>query len=62
MIKNGVFDRFLKLKVIIGHLGEYILFDFWRINHWFEDFVKINGMAAKKTLTENIWVTTSGYT
>lgn len=62
IIKNGVFDRFLELKVSIGHLSEHILFDFWRINRWFEDIVKLNGMAAKKTITENIWVTTSGCT
>ncbi|KAL9544019.1 hypothetical protein MBANPS3_007836 [Mucor bainieri] len=65
MISNGVFDRFPKLKVIVGHLGEHIPFDFWRINHWFEDIEKPNGMVAKKTLAEyfneNIWVTTSGH-
>lgn len=37
MIVNGVFDRHPKLKVIIGHLGEHIPFDMWRINHWIED-------------------------
>lgn len=62
MIKNDVFDRFLKLKVITGHLGEHILFYFWRINRWFEDIAKLNGKAAKKTITKNIWVTTSGCT
>ncbi|PKX92900.1 amidohydrolase family protein [Aspergillus novofumigatus IBT 16806] len=37
LISNGVFDRFPTAKVIIGHLGEHIPFDFCRINHWFED-------------------------
>ncbi|KAJ2548068.1 hypothetical protein EV175_004973, partial [Coemansia sp. RSA 1933] len=36
IISNGVFDRFPKLKITIGHQGEHIPFDFWRINHWFE--------------------------
>ncbi|KAJ7220591.1 hypothetical protein GGX14DRAFT_431365 [Mycena pura] len=29
---NGVFDRFPKLTVIVGHLGERIPSDFWRID------------------------------
>lgn len=37
LVTNGVFDRFPKAKVIVGHLGEHIPFDFWRINHWIED-------------------------
>ncbi|CDS05966.1 hypothetical protein LRAMOSA08494 [Lichtheimia ramosa] len=64
MISNGVFDRFPKLQVIVGHLGEHIPFDFWRINHWFEDIEKPLGMVAKRTLRDyfqdNIWITTSG--
>ncbi|KAL3425707.1 amidohydrolase family protein [Phlyctema vagabunda] len=70
MISNGVFDRFPKLKVIIGHLGEHIPFDFWRINHWFEDVEKPLAAKAgdhvwKKTVVDyfktNIYVTTSGH-
>jgi predicted TIM-barrel fold metal-dependent hydrolase len=36
MVTNGVFDRHPKAQVILGHLGEHIPFDMWRINHWFE--------------------------
>ncbi|KAI9278889.1 amidohydrolase family protein [Phascolomyces articulosus] len=65
MISNGVFDRFPKLNIIIGHLGEHIPFDMWRIHHWFEDIEKPLGMKAKKTIkeyfNENIWLTTSGH-
>ena len=64
MISNGVFDRFPKLKIIIGHMGEHIIGDMWRINHWFEDTQKPRGMVAKRTIrdyfAENIWITTSG--
>ncbi|KAF7886498.1 uncharacterized protein EAF01_011176 [Botrytis porri] len=61
LISNGVCDRFPKLKLIIGHLGEHISFDFWRINHWFEDVEKHlaekNGdIPWKKTI-----ITTSGH-
>jgi 2,3-dihydroxybenzoate decarboxylase len=31
MVTNGTFDRNPKLQVIIGHLGEHIPFDMWRI-------------------------------
>jgi 2,3-dihydroxybenzoate decarboxylase len=70
MISNGVFDRFPKLKILVGHLGEHIPFDFWRINHWFEDVEKPLAAAAgnvmcKKTIYDyfktNIWLTTSGH-
>jgi 2,3-dihydroxybenzoate decarboxylase len=66
MIVNGVFDRHPKLKIIVGHLGEHIPFDLWRINHWLEDVHKPRGaVSMKKTIrdyfNENIWVTTSGH-
>ena len=67
LVTNGVFDRFPKLQVIVGHLGEHIPFDFWRINHWLEDIEKPLGLnkTCKKTIheyfRENIWITTSGH-
>lgn len=65
MVTNGVFDRHPKLQIIIGHLGEHIPFDMWRINHWFEDVKKPLGLDCKKTIreyfAENIWITTSGH-
>ncbi|EXJ65518.1 2,3-dihydroxybenzoate decarboxylase [Cladophialophora yegresii CBS 114405] len=67
MVTNGVFDRHPKLQVIIGHLGEHIPFDLWRINHWFEDIKKPLGLkeTCKKTIREyfaqNIWITMSGH-
>ena len=65
MVTNKVFDRHPNLKMIIGHLGEHIPFDLWRINHWFEDIKKPLGLDCKKTIREyfaqNIWITTSGH-
>lgn len=66
MVTNGVFDRHPALQVIIGHLGEHLPTDLWRINHWFEDIKKPLGLAetCKKSIREyfdqNIWITTSG--
>ncbi|EKG13149.1 Amidohydrolase 2 [Macrophomina phaseolina MS6] len=67
MVTNGVFDRHPKLQIIIGHLGEHLPFDLWRINHWFEDRKKLLGLEkqCKKTIRQyfdqNIWITTSGH-
>ncbi|KAK7416781.1 hypothetical protein QQX98_004974 [Neonectria punicea] len=65
MVTNGVFDRHPKLQIVIGHLGEHIPFDLWRINHWFEDVKKPLGLSCQKTIrdyfAQNIWITTSGH-
>ncbi|KAK7733554.1 hypothetical protein SLS57_000569 [Botryosphaeria dothidea] len=71
MITNGVFDRNPNLKIIVGHLGEHLPFDFWRINHWLEDVERPLAIEqgydrfAKQTIYDyfkkNIWVTTSGH-
>jgi len=67
LVTNGVFDRFPRVQVIVGHLGEHIPFDLWRINHWLEDIEKPLGLnkTCKKTIHEyfkqNIWITTSGH-
>lgn len=61
LIVNGVFDRFPKLQIIMGHLGEKLPFDFYRINHWSEDGPK---KPFQKSIfeyfNENIWITTTG--
>ncbi|PWY90641.1 amidohydrolase 2 [Aspergillus heteromorphus CBS 117.55] len=67
MVTNGVFDRHPTLQVILGHLGEHIPFDMWRINHWFEDRKKHLGLqeTCKRTIRDyfrdNLWITTSGH-
>lgn len=65
MVTNGVFDRHPKLQIIIGHLGEHLPFDLWRINHWFEDVKKPLGLDCKRTIydyfRDNVWITTSGH-
>lgn len=67
MVVNGIFDRHPNLQLIIGHLGEHIPFDMWRINHWFEDRKKPLGLSAtckkmiRQYFDENIWITTSGH-
>ncbi|OJI86422.1 2,3-dihydroxybenzoic acid decarboxylase [Aspergillus costaricaensis CBS 115574] len=70
IIINGVFDRFPNLKVIIGHMGERIPFDFWRMDHWVKGVTRPlaekNGdtVCQKEPLyyfKRNIYITTSGH-
>jgi predicted TIM-barrel fold metal-dependent hydrolase len=55
----GVFERFPKLKIIIGHFGEMMPFMLQRI----QDQELIKGPRRRSFLevwNENIWITTSG--
>ncbi|KAL9624065.1 MAG: hypothetical protein Q9160_001587 [Pyrenula sp. 1 TL-2023] len=61
MYASGVFDRFPRLKIILGHMGELLPFQLDRI-------LRQDGKGAfgkherslKAVWTENVWVTTSG--
>jgi 2,3-dihydroxybenzoate decarboxylase len=68
MITSGVFDRFPRLRVVVGHLGEALPFWSYRI-----DFMHTASLRAGRFphlaaleltpgeyLRRNIWVTTSG--
>ncbi|KGO61945.1 Amidohydrolase 2 [Penicillium expansum] len=61
---SGVFDRFPRLKVVAGHLGENIPFNLWRASHWYN---KPSKKATRPSLHDysyyfhkNIFITTSG--
>jgi len=60
LVMNGVFDRFPRAKVVLGHLGETLPFLLWR----FDSRAKLYGLKLKRPpsayIRENIWVTTSG--
>ena len=43
---NGVFERFPQLQVIIGHMGEHLLLQLWRIDHRLSYYA---GAAKPKT-------------
>ena len=62
MILNGVFDRFPKLKIIIGHMGEGLPFFFERI---VEDLGDVTEGSLKKPIgqyfNDNFWFTTSAF-
>ena len=61
----GVFERFPKLKRIIGHMGEMLPFQLERTAHMSDSWLLEEHKTEKrKTLKEvwdaNIWITTSG--
>jgi 2,3-dihydroxybenzoate decarboxylase len=59
---SGLFDEHPNLQLILGHLGERIPFDLWRLDHRLE--VDPKGVPAKKSIRhymqKNVHVTTSG--
>jgi 2,3-dihydroxybenzoate decarboxylase len=68
IIVSGVFDRFPKLKIVIGHTGEGLPFWFYRIDYMHAASVRSQRYANMKPLQrkpseyirENIYVTNSG--
>jgi gamma-resorcylate decarboxylase len=59
---SGLFDEFPRIQLILGHLGERIPFDLWRLDRRLE--VDPHGLPAKKSMRHymcnNVHVTTSG--
>ena len=60
LVLSGVFDKYPKLKIILGHLGETIPFLLWRI----DSSLKRPGQKQldfRHIFTRNFWLTTSGF-
>jgi len=70
LILSGVFDKYPKLKIILGHLGEAIPFWLWRIDsRWIEEkradpssaeFYKNYRKSPAQCFKDNFYVTLSG--
>jgi 2,3-dihydroxybenzoate decarboxylase len=68
IIVAGVFDRFPKLRIAVGHLGEGLPFGMFRLDYMHRSMVMSSrypgaGPLRKKVsdyLKENVWITTSG--
>ncbi len=62
LIGSCLFDEYPRLKIVIGHLGERIPFDMWRIDHRIKTIP--SGYPAKKPMSaymrSNFHLTTSG--
>jgi 2,3-dihydroxybenzoate decarboxylase len=68
LIVSGAFDRFPRLRVVVGHLGEALPFWFYRLDHLHSALAAGGWSAALRPLEltpseyfhRNIWLTTSG--
>jgi 5-carboxyvanillate decarboxylase len=68
IINAGVFDRFPRLKLVVGHLGEALPFWLYRLDYMHAATVRAERYPSLKPLQrkvsdylrENVWVTTSG--
>ncbi len=68
IILSGAFDRFPKLRIIVGHLGEALPFWLFRLDFMHaamvraERYEKVKPLEKRPSdyLRENVWITTSG--
>jgi 2,3-dihydroxybenzoate decarboxylase len=62
LIVSGVFDRFPRAKLILGHMGEAIPYELWRLDSRYA-FTETHRRVARKPseyVRQNFYVTTSG--
>lgn len=68
LIVSGLFDRFPKLKIVIGHMGEALPFWLYRLDYMYRATMnskrypqwKPNRKLPSDYLRENVFITTSG--
>jgi 2,3-dihydroxybenzoate decarboxylase len=64
LMGSGLFDEYPRLSIVLGHLGEGLPFNLWRIDHCNAAAVKTDGGPAKRPIADyvrdNFYVTTSG--
>lgn len=62
LMLSGVFDRFPKLKIVLGHMGENIPYHLWRTDHWMvrrrHDYP--SKLTPQEIFRRNFFITTSG--
>lgn len=64
MMLCGLFERFPKLKIVIGHMGESIPYNLWRADYIYgvhKGWGDIPGnLKPSEIFKRNFWITTSG--
>jgi len=60
IICGGVFHRYPKAKLLLGHLGETLPFQLWRFDSRSAPYGWSLAKPPSQYLKENVWVTTSG--
>lgn len=66
MILSGVFDRFPRLRIVLGHMGEALPFWMWRLDHMYkrrakDGRLKPTSLIPSEYFKRNFAVTTSGF-
>ncbi|HZU87736.1 MAG TPA: amidohydrolase family protein [Stellaceae bacterium] len=65
MILSGAFDKYPRLKIILGHLGEGLPFYLWRINMALgragNQALSPDGKTFRDYFCEHFYITTSGF-
>jgi uncharacterized protein len=62
LVLSGALDRHLKLKIVIGHLGEALPFMLDRIDETTAAEAKSRlNRSVKQTILDQVWITTSGF-
>ncbi len=59
LVLSGVFEKYPKLKIILGHLGETLPFLVWRIDHTLARPGQ-KSMSFRDIFCNNFYITTSG--
>ncbi len=59
LVLSGVFERYPRLKIILGHLGESLPFSLWRIDMALQRQGN-RPTPFRDTFREHFWITTSG--
>jgi 2,3-dihydroxybenzoate decarboxylase len=60
MVLSGMFDKYPKLKVILGHLGETLPFLVWRVDMALARPGASRQAGFRDVFCNNFWITTSG--
>ncbi|MCH9756850.1 MAG: amidohydrolase family protein [Gammaproteobacteria bacterium] len=62
LVYAGVFDRFPNLKIILGHMGEMLPFELWRLDSRTKLLAETRPLqkAPSEYLKKHLYVTTSG--
>jgi predicted TIM-barrel fold metal-dependent hydrolase len=60
LVLSGVFERHPRLKIILGHLGESLPFQLWRIDQALARAGQ-KPVRFRDFLSSNFWLTTSGF-
>ena len=59
LVLSGVFEKYPKLKIILGHMGENLPFAAWRIDHTIGRRNK--SFSFMDIFCDRFWITTSGF-